>query len=863
VLFVAMGMSLAASTYIYLSNLGRNKIRFEHAVDEAREQIATEIETYIGALRGAAGLFASQEAVHDTVNIEQFRAYVDRLDLAHRYHGAQGIGFSMRVSPDQREAVRAEIRKIYGEKFDLDPPNPAGEFQVVYFLEPLDDRNTRAIGYDMSSEAVRKAAMERAVETGEPALSGAVVLKQEDPAAGKQQPGFVIYVPVYRGGQTPPNADERRQKLLGFVYSPFRADDLFQSLFTLHRKLPSLLRIGLYDVPLGGAPQLLHEDPRDVGYPVSFSTHDHIELAGRTWLVRFETLPQFDAESSRDLAPWVMLLGGCVSFILFLLTRAQAKARRAAERMNDELQVTERALRYSESRFRRLAESNLIGVVFSDIHGGVSDGNDAYFKIIGCTRADALAGRVRWDAITPPEWRFADEKALHELMEHGVAEPFEKEFVRPDGTRVPVLVGVALLEGSATQTVAFTVDLTERHRTERDLVRAMQEAEAANRAKDQFLAVLSHELRTPLTPVLALSAAAQHNPAVPQELRDDFAMIRRNVELEAKLIDDLLDLTRIGRGKIQLHLEPVDVHQVVHNAIQVLSAEELAAKHLDIELKLDARLHHVRGDMARLQQVFWNLLKNAVKFTPAGGRISIASANDQRGQSLIVSVTDTGMGIEPHLLPRIFDAFEQGQIETSRSFGGLGLGLAISKGLVVGHGGTITAQSPGPNEGSTFTVTLATVPAPRPAPVAPAPPRIGTASHVSILLVEDHEDTALALKRLLQRSGYQVAAAGTVQSALNLAAQTDFDVVVSDIGLPDGSGIDLMRQIRAARASRGDRAPRGIALTGYGMEEDVARSMEAGFVEHLTKPINYQKLQSAIERVTAMTPADYKLSQSS
>jgi CheY-like chemotaxis protein/anti-sigma regulatory factor (Ser/Thr protein kinase) len=332
-------------------------------------------------------------------------------------------------------------------------------------------------------------------------------------------------------------------------------------------------------------------------------------------------------------------------------------------------------------------------------------------------------------------------------------------------------------------------------------------------------------------------------------------MIRRNVELEAKLIDDLLDLTKIGRGKLQLHVETVDAHQALRNALHVTSADEIAMKRLNIHVNLDAEQHHVRGDPARLQQVFWNLLKNAVKFTPAAGNITVSTWNDDRTR-LHISVADTGIGIDPDVLPRIFDAFEQGEIAKARAFGGLGLGLAISKGLIDAHGGTIRAQSDGRNRGSTFTVVLDTVPAPvtrAPQEVAPSPARKAVAAasgpSISVLLVEDHQDTARALYRLLQRCGYSVSSADSVNSALRLAAQSDFDVLVSDLGLPDGSGLDLVRELRV-------RGPvKAIALTGYGMEEDIARSLEAGFNEHLTKPVNFQKLRATIERITSVTPA--------
>ena len=664
----------------------------------------------------------------------------------------------------------------------------------------------------------------------------------------------MIYAPVYASGHPPPTIEQRKAELVGFVYSPIRMEQLVEEIIS--RRPNPTVRFDVYDGAFDEVepkPEAaLYRSAADVGYDPRLTTQRQVRFGGRTWTIRFATLPRFDVEAGRDLRPIVLLVGTALSFIMFLLVRSQYGARRAAERIAHELWASEVALRQSESRFRRLAESNLIGVVFCDIHGRITRANLEFFRLIGHDRDDVLGGRVRLDTVTAPEYRAADAVAQAKLRTVGVAEPYEKELVRHDGQRVPVLIGMAMLEGSSTDCVAFCIDLTPSKYAARELQRAKDQAEAANRAKDQFLAVLSHELRTPLTPVLAVSTAAQVNLELPEQVRADFSMIRRNVELEAKLIDDLLDLTRIGRGKIHLHLETLDAHQVVRHALSVSATDEMAMKHLQLNADLAADRHHVRGDAARLQQVVWNLLKNAIKFTPAGGAITVATRNDEIGR-LVIEVTDTGVGIEPDVLPRIFDAFEQGEVAVARHFGGLGLGLAISKGLVAAHGGTIAAHSAGRNRGATFTVTLETVPYEAPLPRRPATPTLPSharAGRLSILLVEDHVDTARALKRLLDGLGYDVRAADSVQAALHLAAQTDFDVLVSDLGLPDGSGLDIMRHLRQSRARAGAAAPAtvGIALTGYGMEEDVARSRDAGFAEHITKPVNFDRLQQAIER---------------
>jgi HAMP domain-containing protein/signal transduction histidine kinase/CheY-like chemotaxis protein len=371
----------------------------------------------------------------------------------------------------------------------------------------------------------------------------------------------------------------------------------------------------------------------------------------------------------------------------------------------------------------------------------------------------------------------------------------------------------------------------------------LQEKARSNLAKDQFLAMLSHELRTPLTPVLASALALESEEGLPESVHESLHMIRRNVELEARLIDDLLDLTRVSKGKVQLNFEVVDAHTLLRNAIEICQAE-IEQKHLALRLDLAAKKVHLRGDSARLQQIFWNLIKNAVKFTPKGGQISISTTND-RENHLRVEVADTGMGIEPESLPKIFDAFEQGGL---MQLGGLGLGLAISKTLVEAHSGTITAESEGRNKGAKFTLTFAITKIVD-AQTAPAiSPRIAQRQAMRILLVEDHEDTNRSLTNLLRRRGYHVQSAINLQSALDLSAKAEFDVLISDLGLPDGSGIDLMKKLRS------EGPVLGIALTGFGMEEDIRKSHEAGFKHHLVKPIDLNMLDSFLQESVSALP---------
>jgi len=391
--------------------------------------------------------------------------------------------------------------------------------------------------------------------------------------------------------------------------------------------------------------------------------------------------------------------------------------------------------------------------------------------------------------------------------------------------------------------MALSAGMAERWRVEEELQQQKAVVEAANRTKDHFLAMLSHELRTPLTPVISTLESLEREPAPSEDTKSALAMIRRNIELETQLIDDLLDFTRISRDKMQLRFTPVDAHLAISSVVEICRAEA-ESKSLQVRLDLRADTHQVAADAAKFQQIIWNLLKNAIKFTPHDGKIVIASCNPSP-ELLTISVRDTGIGMDPEVMQRIFDPFEQGNRSFEQRSGGLGLGLAISKSLAQAHGGTLAAQSEGGDRGSTFILSMQTL---SPAEVGTVPQKATSEAArrgLKILLVDDHQDTCAALERLLVHRGHLVAATHNVRSALEAAARNQFDLLISDIALPDGSGMDLMRQLRAISTIP------GIAISGFGNNGDIERSLQAGFSDHLIKPIKLDDLEAAIERAIA------------
>ena len=411
-----------------------------------------------------------------------------------------------------------------------------------------------------------------------------------------------------------------------------------------------------------------------------------------------------------------------------------------------------------------------------------------------------------------------------------------------------------------------TAQLEASNRTKDELLMREQmiraEAEAANRAKDEFLSILSHELRTPLNAILGWSAMLRQRTLSQDKVLRALETIERNAKSQAQLIEDILDISRIITGKLRLQARPVNLVPVIESAIESvrLAAE---AKSIRLQSVLDSQAGLLLGDANRLQQVLWNLLSNALKFTPKDGRVEIRLKRVNSHAEITVS--DTGLGISSDFLPFVFDRFRQHDSTTTRSYGGLGLGLAIVRQLVELHGGTVTVVSPGIGQGTTFTVTLPAMIIPQP-PSDPEPlnsivktkPRVEASPSLEglqILVVDDEADALELLSTILQNNGAEVIAVASVKQALTIietATNRSPHVLVSDIGMPDEDGYSLIRKLRQLEAQRGGKLP-AIALTAYAGSDDRRQALLAGFQMHLTKPVDAAELVAVVASLTGRT----------
>lgn len=531
---------------------------------------------------------------------------------------------------------------------------------------------------------------------------------------------------------------------------------------------------------------------------------------------------------------------------------------------------TEVALRESQALFEAFMRYSPVTAYIKDEEGRYLYVNPLNEQI--CDRPlNAWVGKTDFELLALPEAQQCWQHDQVALTTNQVLEVIETS-PAVDGERYLLSYKFPIQLSPERRLVAgLSLDITERKRTELERDRLLEgersaraEAERANRVKDEFLAILSHELRSPLTPILAWSQLLQTREFDPDRTAQALATIERYAKLQTRLIDDLLDIAKILRGKLTMTVIPVEPVFVIEAAIDTVRAAALEKSvHLHPILP---KIGQVAGDPVRLQQIVWNLLSNAIKFTPSGGQVevklervegkAVQQSLPSPTQSLPIadyaqiSVTDTGRGINADFLPHIFESFQQEDISTTRKHGGLGLGLAIVHHLVEAHGGMIWADSPGEGQGATFTVRLPLL-TPKPEQHQPEPglqPELELTG-IRILLVDDEADIRELLSVLLTQYGAEVLALGSAPEAIAALASFQPQVLVSDIGMPQMDGYSLIRQVRALPLEHGGQTP-AIALTAYAREDDYQRAIKSGYQQHLTKPIELEQLVRAVLTLT-------------
>lgn len=497
-------------------------------------------------------------------------------------------------------------------------------------------------------------------------------------------------------------------------------------------------------------------------------------------------------------------------------------------------------LALAQTRLTKLADADLIGIIFATTDGAIQYANNEFLRIVGYTREECERGEVRWDSITPVEWQNVDRQHIEEARLVGFTERYEKEYVRRDGTRIPVMVGFAFIDDSHANVIAFIVDLTKQKQQEAILRQQEEQLQKESQRKDEFIAVLAHELRNPLAPIQASVDLMKLMPSPSTAFDRTRDVIDRQLAHLVRLIDDLLDISRITAGKLELKLEHVNVVDIVNSAIEVSDAFIVAGGHtLDIKL-LDAPLF-IDADPVRMSQVLTNLLNNAAKYTPHGGHICLTVR--RHGDMACFEVKDTGIGIEADMQSRVFDMFAQSVQGRSFRKGGIGIGLSLTKSLVQLHGGEIVLKS-ATGAGSNFVVR---VPLSHKGKIGSAPEQlpadVRTGGVQRILIVDDNVDAARTLGQLLQASGREVSFAYNGTEAIALAMSWHPQLVFLDIGLPDMTGYEVARVLRSKPELNETKL---VALTGWGAQQDRRKSAENGIDVHLTKPARVETIRESL-----------------
>jgi PAS domain S-box-containing protein len=859
---VTLLFTLGATVYVANTSAVSEGLRFESAARQSAAALAERVEAATTLLRATSGLIAA----HDEVGRAEFRSFVERLSLRQRYPGIQGIGYSQRVRREAIDSLRRSLAVQGLPRFNVWPRDRAApERHTIVYLEPLDQRNAAAIGYDMFSDPVRREAMQRAWETGTAAATGRVTLVQE--IEPKKQAGFLIYVPVYRGRQVPVSAEERRERLLGFVYSPFRAGDLLCAVF--QGPPAEMVNVWVYDGAKPDFSRLLYAS--DSTQLFSSAERQRLELplrvAGRTWLLVFAPRPGSAIGAARELPPLIFGLGVLVSLALLGVTRAEARARNRAERAALDLRRSEEAVRASEQRFRFLAEFIPTLVWAARPDGAVDYVNRRCMEYLGTSESDLLV--TGWWKYVHPDDLVATTARWNESERTGQLYETEYRLRRADGEWRWHLDRGAPLRDEGGQIVRWFGTCTDVHDTRR-AQQALQQAQ-----KLESIGVLAggiaHDFNNLLTGVtgnasLALSTLPPGHVAHPM-LEDALKASERAASLTAQL------LAYAGKGRF--FLQPVDLCRLVNELVPLIRAT--IPRKVAVRLELAADSPCVRGDASQLQQLLMNLVINGAEaIGDAVGTVTVrlqseelvaeSAAREFPGYELLaghyvrIHVEDTGCGMDQATAAQIFDPF------FTTKFTGRGLGLAAALGIVRGHRGGIAIRT-APGQGSRFSVVLpvgAAATLPRAVPGdgavtgAPSPATGGSAaSDPSALTARPtgnglvlFADDEAAVRRVglaaLERLGYEVLVAEDGGRAVEMALSSArlLRLAILDLTMPELGGDEVAKRLRAAWPSLPI-----VVMSGYGEPEALVRL--AGVTVHgfLSKPFTDKQLEHAVTTV--------------
>ncbi|WP_312910321.1 CHASE domain-containing protein [Stutzerimonas nitrititolerans] len=743
--------------------------QFELLVGKVTNAIEQRLIDHEQILFGAAGLFAAS----GEVSRAQWRAYVERQQLADRYPGIQGVGFSKVVRASERDAHEQSIRAEGFADYRIQPEGERPVYMPIVYLEPFNDRNRAAFGYDMYAEPVRHQAMRQAASTGKSRISGKVILRQE--THGKVQAGVLIYVPLYHPAMPLETAEQRMDALLGFAYSPYRMDDLMEGILGA-ADLNLSLRI--YSGPTQQAEQLLFASKEHAPGDAAHSQDVQLSIYGGTWTLHMESLPAFESGFSANEG-LVAVLGAGISLLLFFLISSLAFRQRRAEilagQMTERIRENKRALQLSEERLSLALKGSNDGLWDLNLAADTFYASPRTWHMLGYQPGELQLSTRLWEQVLVAEDLPRTRAQLAQTMLSRLDQfTSELRFRHKDGRTVPVLVRGYIqrdAQGQPLRISGTSMDLTEHKRIEQ--------------MKNEFVSTVSHELRTPLTSISGALGLINGGALgeVPPAMQQMLEIAYRNSQRLGHLINDLLDMEKIAAGKMSFDMHEHSLRQLLEEA---LASNQAFAAQLGVNCVLREAVDvQVWVDASRLQQVLGNFLSNAIKYTPEGGEVSLhCSVPD--ATHVRISVTDQGPGIAAEFRARVFEKFAQADASDSRQKGGTGLGLAITKEFIERMGGKVgfdTAEG----QGTTFWCEL---------PILETCASTPEPGQGHLLVVEDEPDTGRLLYLMLHDAGYSVERVQSLHAAREKLADHRYDAITLDLHLPDGSGAQLIEEIR-------------------------------------------------------------------
>ena len=743
--------------------------QFELLVGKVTNAIEQRLIDHEQILFGAAGLFAAS----GEVSRAQWRAYVERQQLADRYPGIQGVGFSKVVRASERDAHEQSIRAEGFTDYRIQPEGERPVYMPIVYLEPFNDRNRAAFGYDMYAEPVRHQAMRQAASTGKSRISGKVILRQE--THGKVQAGVLIYVPLYHPAMPIETVEQRMDALLGFAYSPYRMDDLMEGILGA-ADLNLSLRI--YSGPTQQAEQLLFASKEHAPGDAAHSQDVQLSIYGGTWTLHMESLPAFESGFSANEG-LVAILGAGISLLLFFLISSLAFRQRRAEilagQMTERIRENKRALQLSEERLSLALKGSNDGLWDLNLAADTFYASPRTWHMLGYQPGELQLSTRLWEQVLVAEDLPRTRAQLAQTMLSRLDQfTSELRFRHKDGRTVPVLVRGYIqrdAQGQPLRISGTSMDLTEHKRIEQ--------------MKNDFVSTVSHELRTPLTSISGALGLINGGALgeVPPAMQQMLEIAYRNSQRLGHLINDLLDMEKIAAGKMSFDMHEHSLRQLLEEA---LASNQAFAAQLGVNCVLREAVDvQVWVDASRLQQVLGNFLSNAIKYTPEGGEVSLhCSVPD--ATHVRISVTDQGPGIAAEFRARVFEKFAQADASDSRQKGGTGLGLAITKEFIERMGGKVgfdTAEG----QGTTFWCEL---------PILETCASTPEPGQGHLLVVEDEPDTGRLLYLMLHDAGYSVERVQSLHAAREKLADHRYDAITLDLHLPDGSGAQLIEEIR-------------------------------------------------------------------